>query len=631
VLELVGRLDEEVKIRGVRVQPEAVEAVLCSVPGVTDVAVIAVAWDDGTPLLVAYVVGSALPPDAVLRERVRAALPAAFVPAVFVRAAELPRLASGKVDRRALRERAVSAGAAGAPPASELEQLVARHWAELLGSPPRGVADDFFALGGSSLVAFELAGRLGEELGEELPASLVFDRPTIAEQAAWLAGLRGTGIAQPRLARIDRAARHCLALSFAQERLWLGEALARGERAPRVHRGLRLIGRLDEARLEDAMRAVAARHEALRTTFATADGQPYQLVHASLPRDHETVDLTACADDARAAEVARRQAEERSHAFDLEHGPLWRTRLLRLGPDTHVLLLTIHHLVTDGWSMRRWLEEVGAHYAVPPGTSAALPALRVQPVDVADWQRRCIASGAYDGARAYWRERLADVAARPELPHDGPRHDHVGAWVEGELAAPVTSALRALARAEGSTLFMVLLAALARLVAELTGEDDVTLGTLVAGRDRAEVRPLIGLFLNALPLRVRADRSAGFRGALANARDATLGALAHAELPFERIVADLNPPRHPRRNPIFDVVLNYLPPAPTRTLGDLAVEALEPSPEVSAPFDLMWRIVEHDSLLQIRLEYRQGRFAPARICAWLDRYLDLVARSAGAC
>lgn len=625
-LELVGRLDEEVKIRGVRVQPEAVEAVLGGVSGMTDVAVVS---GDGTPLLVAYVVGSTLPSDAVLRERVRAALPAAFVPAVFVRAAELPRLASGKVDRRALRERAAREGAAGAPPASELERLVARHWEALLGSPPRGVDDDFFALGGSSLVAFELSGRIGEELGEELPGSLVFDRPTIGAQAAWLAELSKARIARPRLTRIERAGRRFLALSSAQERLWFGEVLAGAERAPRVHRGLRFTGPLDEARLEHAMRAVAARHEALRTTFGAADGQPYQIVHASLPRDHETVDLTACTDDVRAAEVARQQAEARSYAFDLAGGPLWRTRLLRLGPDANVLLLTIHHLVTDGWSMRCWFEEVGAHYAAAPGASVAVPELLVQPADVADWQRRCIASGAYDGARAYWREQLAGMAARPELPHDGSRHDHAGAWMQGELGTPVASALRALARAEGSTLFVVLLAALARLVAELTGDNDVTLGTLVAGRDRPEVRPLVGLFLNSLPLRVRLDGSAGFHAALASARDATRGALAHAELPFERIVADLNPPRQPRRNPIFDVALNYLPPAPTGTLGDLAVDALEPGPEVGAPFEVMWRVVELDSRLQIRVEYRRGRFAPERIRGWLDRYLDLLTRSAG--
>lgn len=631
-LEIVGRLDDEVKIRGVRVQPEAVEAVLGGAPGVTDVAVVS---GGEPPRLIAYVVGAAPPADAAFRERVRAELPAAFVPAVFVRAAELPRLASGKVDRRALRERAAHAGGAGAPPATELELLVARHWRELLGSPPRGLDDDFFALGGSSLVALELSGRLGEALGVELPASLAFDRPTVGEQAGWLAGLEPAGlagpagIARPRLARLDRGAGGALALSFAQERLWLAEVLARGARGPRVHRGLRLTGPLDEARLEDAMCAVAARHEALRTTFASTAGQPYQIVHAALPRDHEAIDLTASSDDARAAELARRQVEERGHAFDLERGPLWRTRLLRLGPQAHVLLLTIHHLVTDGWSMRRWLGEVEAHYAAPPGAAPAVPDLVVQPADVAAWQRRCIARGAYDAAAAYWRARLAGVGARPELPHDGPRQDRGGAWVEAALGGARTAALHELACAEGSTLFTVLLAALAQLVAELTGEDEVTLGTLVAGRDRPELRPLIGLFLNTLPLRVRTDRAAGFHAVLASARDVTRGALAHAELPFERIVADLNPPRQLRRNPIFDVALNYLPPGTARQLGDLAVDTLEPGPDVDAPFDVMWRVVERDRVLRIRVEYRRGRFAPERIRAWLDRYLDLLARGAG--
>ena len=632
-LELVGRLDEEVKIRGARVQPEAVEAVLGSVPGVTEVAVVA-GTVAAAAVLVAYVAGAVLPRDAALRERVRSALPAVFVPAVFVRVTELPRLASGKVDRRALRERAtrevaVGAGAPASAPASAIERLVAHHWEAVLGIAPRSASDDFFALGGSSLTAFELSGRIGEALGEVLAPALVFDRPTLGEQAAWLAERPEARSAWPRLAPGAHPARARCSLSFAQERLWLGEMLARAEHVPRIHRALRLTGALDEVRLERAMCAVADRHDALRTTFAAAAGQPYQIVHASLPRDHETVDLTACTDEVRTAEVARRQAAELGHAFALDRGPLWRTRLLRIGPDEHVLLVTIHHMVSDGWSMRRWLEEVSAHYTSPEAC-AALPALVVQAADVADWQRRCVASGAYDGARAYWREQLAGAAARPELPHDGPRRDPVGAWIEGEAGEALVSRLAVRARAGETTLFVVLLAALAQLVAELTGEDDVTLGTLVAGRDRPEVRPLIGLFLNTLPLRVRLDRGAGFAAAFASARDATRGALAHADLPFERIVAEANPARQARRNPLFDAVLNYLPPEAPASLGDIAVKSLAPCPEVAAPFDVMWRIAERGDGLQIRIEYRRGRFAPDRIRGWLERYLELLARAADA-
>lgn len=675
-LELVGRLDEEVKIRGVRVQPDAVETILAGVEGVSEVAVVSRDSTVGSSAsLVAYVAGRALPRDSALRERVRAELPAVFVPAIFVRVAELPRLPSGKVDRRALRERATYESGGGPPlasaPLSTIERLIARHWEAVLGVAPRGVSDDFFALGGSSLAAFELAGRIGEALGE-VPSALVFDRPTLGEQAAWLAERPSARSAQPRLVRGASAGQR--SLSFAQERLWLGELLGRAERSPRIHRALRLTGPLEEARLERAMCAVADRHEALRSTFAAVAGRPYQVVHASLPRDHGIVDLTACTIEDRTAEVARHQAVERAHAFDLARGPLWRTRLLRLGPQSHVLLVTIHHLVCDGWSMRRWLEEVSAHYAAGNDDSerrpdsedrpdsggrssegnlvraddarserasgslrgtagrprASPPALVVQPADVADWQRRCLESGAYDGARAYWREQLAGAAARAELPHDGLRRDPVGVSIEGELNDVLVSRLRARARDGETTLFVVLLAALAQLVAELTGDDDVMLGTLVAGRDRPEVRPLIGLFLNTLPLRVRLDRDAGFAAAFASARDTTRGALAHAELPFERIVAEANPARQARRNPLFDVVLNYLPPDPPATLGELAVEPLPPGPDVAAPFDVMWRVSERADGLQIRIEYRRDRFASERIRDWLARYLELLACAADA-
>lgn len=627
-LELLGRLDEEVKIRGVRVQPEAVEAVLAGIAGVDEAAVVASDRASDPPRLVAYVAGPALPRDAALRERVRAELPAAFVPAVIVRLGALPRLATGKVDRRALRARATGDVASGGPPSSALECLIARHWETVLGIAPRGVHDDFFALGGSSLAAFELSARLAAALAQALPAALAFDRPTLGEQAAWLAERAAPPGPAVRLERDDRAAHGPRAVSFAQERIWLGELLARSAHTPRVHRGLRITGRLDEPRLERAMRAVAERHEALRTTFITAGGQPYQRVHASLPRDHQTVDLAASAAGERADELARRQADEWRRPFDLERGPLWRTRLIRLEPDAHVLLLTIHHLVSDGWSMQRWLDEVSAYYTALPG-APALPALRVQPADAADWQRRCLASGAYDGARAYWREQLAGAPAPPELPHDGPRGDTAGAWQHGELAGAAVARLRDIARAAGTTLFAVLVAALAQLTAELTGADDVTIGALAAGRDRPALRPLIGLFLNTLPLRVRLGRSHGFAAAIASARGAVHGALAHAELPFERIVADANPPRQLRRNPLFDIALNYLPATATGPLGDLAVEPVAPGPDVAAPFDAMWRVIERGDRLEIRVEYRRARFSPQRIRDWLDRYLALLAGAAG--
>jgi len=647
VLELAGRLDAQVKIRGVRVDLAEVEQALRRHPAVHDAAVRAVRALDGENRLVAYVSSpsgelSGAPEARQLRQFLREWLPEPLIPTRVIAVDVLPLGPAGKVDLAALPVPDLTAAGDASQPLSTTEAVVAETWAAILGIGQVGPDDDFFALGGYSLLVAQLAGELRRAFAVDIPLAMLFDASTVASQAARIDQARRasttgsttgsttpstTGTALPALTAGPRSARS--PLSFVQERMWVAQQGQAGMPLHLLTMELVVTGALDEHRLERAMNGVAARHEALRTTFTADAGVPCQTVHAhgALPRDRSVIDLSGLSDDVQAAEVLRLRASEKQRPFDLAAGPPWRTRLIRLGPESHLLLLAMHHLVSDAWSMQRWLEEVGALYPERPeplgAPSQALATLTVQPADVALWQRRCLESGALDGSRAYWRDQLAGQR-RSELPADGQRGSADGAWSTAMLAPAQTDALRSLARAEGCSMFMVLLAALDLLVAELTGDDDVTIGTLVAGRDHPLVRPLIGVFLNTLPLRVNVAGAVRVRDVVPRARDATRDALAHGELPFERIVAEARQPRARRRHPLFDMVLNYQPPGRTRQIGDLTLAFLDPTAAISAPFDVMWRAIERGDSLQLRVEYRQGRFTAERVQGWLDRYLELL-------
>jgi amino acid adenylation domain-containing protein len=646
VLDYLGRFDHQLKIRGVRVDPAEVEAALLA-HDLAAAVVTAQPGFDGEARLVAHVVqrpGGKLEASE-LRRRLRAQLPETMIPTSIVAVAELPLGATGKVDRDALPAVAVGVASSRAP-ASASEHAVALAWEQLLGHPV-GAEDDFFAAGGQSLVAAQLGARLAERFGVELPLPVLFERPTVATQAAWLDdALRSGG---------DTAIPHVppgepVPLSFAQERLWFASELASAAPAPKLRSALRLDGTLDPARLEAALELVAQRQAALRTVF-DPHGR-WQRVAARVPRDHLDADLAATADDARDDVVRAHLDAERDKPFDLANGPPWRTRLLRFGPHTHVLVATMHHLVTDGISLGVWRDELHEAYsALGDGRAPDLPALAATTADVAAWQRRAdadpgragvrsaaegrradlIDAGAWAVSRRYWQRQLA--GARPiELPLARPRT----AWSTGrggrarlELDDTDGAALAALARAEQTTVFGVLLAGAAAWLRELSGQDDLVIGTIAAGRDRPEVRPLIGLFLNPLPLRVDASGEPSPRELVRRAGAVVRAALAHGEVPFERIVADAAPERRPFRQPLFDVVLNHHPLADPPRLGELTVRHVRGVTAPVAPYELMIRTIARRGIT-VQLDYQRDRFDDEVVDGWLQRYVAVLRRFAGA-
>ena len=584
-LEFLGRLDHQVKVRGFRIELGEVEAALAQLPGVGRVVVVA-RGDATEKRLVAYLVGPADP--ARLREALRERLPDYMVPSVLVTLDALPLTPNGKVDRKALPEpEAVAEPAAEhVAPRTPAEELLLEIWREVLRRERLGVQDDFFAFGGHSLLATRVVARVRQAFGVELPLRRVFERPTVAGLALEIeAAVGAEAPAPPPLLPAPRDGE--LPLSFAQERLWFLDAMEPGTATLNLPVAVRLRGRLDAHRLEDALAAVVARHEVLRTSFPAAEGRPRQEVVTAFNPPLERVDLAGLPPGtAREREAAARITAERERPFDLAGGPLLRATLLRLDAEEHLLLLTVHHIVADGWSLTILLRELTAQYAtLVEGREAELSPLPVQYADYAVWQRQWLAGEELTQQVDYWRERLEGAPPLLELPLDRPRppvQTFRGAMHTQLLGAELTAGLYALGRREGATLFMTLLAGLSVLLGRLAGQEDVCVGAPVAGRGRAEVEGLIGCFLNTLVLRSRLTGEPSFRELLGQVRETTLGAFAHQELPFEKLLEELQPERTLAHTPLFQVFLNVLNfPRTEARLPELTLEVVRRSRRAS--------------------------------------------------
>ncbi|HEU4880738.1 MAG TPA: amino acid adenylation domain-containing protein [Longimicrobium sp.] len=537
-LEFLGRGDGQVKVRGYRIETGEVESRLAEMAGVR--AAVAVAREDR---LVAYWVGEALPAEA-LRSHLAASLPGYMVPAAFVWLEALPLTPNGKVDRKALPAPEGEAYAARAyePPADGVEEIVAGIWAEVLGVERVGRRDQFFDLGGHSLRAVQVISRVRQVLGVKVALGELFTRPVLRDFAR---ELMTTARAQlPPIERADREGR--LPLSFAQQRLWFLERMGGQGSTYHMSARLRMRGELDRAALAAALDGVVARHEALRTTFAEVDGLPEQRIApvdvGFLLRED---DLAGEADGE--AGIARVMAEETRELFDLERGPLIRGRLVRVAADDHVLLLTMHHIVTDGWSMGVLTSELSTLYAARvQGREAHLPPLPVQYPDFAAWQRRWVEGHVLREQEEYWTRTLAGAPALLTLPTDFPRPavaDPRGARLMVELDEELTAGLAALSRRQGTTLFMTLMAGWAVVLSRLSGQDDVVIGTPAAGRGRREIEGLVGFFINTLAVRVDLSGAPTVAELLERVKERALGAQHHQDIPFEQVVELAAPER----------------------------------------------------------------------------------------
>ncbi|HEU4561225.1 MAG TPA: amino acid adenylation domain-containing protein, partial [Longimicrobium sp.] len=548
-----------------------------------------------------------------LREAARARLPEFMVPGAFVVLEAFPVTANGKVDRGALpAPDTVGSRGAYVAPRTPAEERMAGIWAEVLGVERVGGEDNFFDLGGHSLLATQLVSRVREAFRTELPLRAVFEAPTLAELAGRVEALRAEApgdAGAPPLLPVPRDGSP-LPLSFAQQRLWFIEQLEPGSTAYHMPSALRLRGPLDARVLERALGEVVRRHEALRTTFGETEGVPFQVVHSVGAAQLEVTDLSRVAPGEREAEARRLAREEAQRLFDLRAGPLFRTRLLRLDEDDHVLVLAMHHVVSDGWSMGVLHRELSALYeAFARGEPSPMPELPVQYADFAVWQRAWLAGAVLERQIDWWKERLAGAPPLLELPTDHPRaaspDTHTGR-VFRALPPETAEGVRALARREGATLYMVLLTALDLLLARWSGQEDVVVGTPIANRTRRETEGLIGFFVNTLALRADVSGNPSFQALLGRVRETTLGAYQHQEVPFERLVDELRVERSLSHTPLFQVMfaLNDVS-AGMRPWGGLAVEPY-PSGGGAAKFDLDVMVMEQEGGLGVAFTYREA-------------------------
>ncbi|HVG43319.1 MAG TPA: amino acid adenylation domain-containing protein, partial [Longimicrobium sp.] len=621
-------------IRGFRVELGEIEARLLEHPQVREAVVAAREDARGDRRLGAYCAGGEVAAEA-LRAHLAERLPEYMVPAAYVRMDALPLTPSGKVDRRALPAPEGDAFAARAyeAPASEAERAVAEIWSELLGVERVGRGDHFFELGGHSLLAVQVISRVRRALGAEVAPGDLFDHPVLADFARSLEAAERAEM--PAIEPVDRG--EPIPLSFAQQRLWFMEQLGGMGSGYHVPWRLRMRGELDRAALARALDRVVARHEALQTTFAAVDGEPVQRIAPVEERAFHLVEHDLRGRAGAEAELLRLADEESAARFDLERGPLFRGRLVRMADDDHVLLLTLHHVVSDGWSMGVLADELGALYAAfRRGGADPLPPLPVQYADYAAWQRRWVHGPVLQRQAAYWSRALSGAPERLELPTDRPRpakQDFTGDSVDVELGEELTAALNALSRRQGTTLFMTVLAGWAAVLGRLSGQDDVVVGAPTANRGRREIEGLIGFFVNLLALRVDLSGSPTVAELMARVKARALEAQRYQDIPFEQVVERVRPVRSLAHTPLFQAMLAWQ----NAPAGRVELPGLEPAPVPEAPpeaahFDLSLVLTEEDGRVAGGVTYATSLFDRAtaeRHVGYLLRALEAMAADEG--
>jgi amino acid adenylation domain-containing protein len=589
-IEFIGRVDDQVKIRGFRIELGEIESVLLRHAGVKQAVVLALPNDRGEKSLVAYVVGTAQSDE--LRTHLRAQLPDYMVPPALIQLAKFPLNANGKIDRQALPkpEDVKSSSKEAIAPRTPSEEIVASIWNDVLKRDDLGVEDNFFEIGGHSLLATQIASRLREHFHIAVPVRAVFESPSIAELAKRMDNSRRAeqGIIPPPITPVPRS--QPMPLSFAQERLWVLDQIEPRNPLYNIPRTLRLRGALRVDSLERAINEIVRRHESQRTTFTVKDGHPVQVIASSTTISLVVEDLTPIPEAERENRARAIAIQESTRPFDLSQAPLVRAHLLRLGLEDHVLQLTMHHIISDAWSAGIFLQEMSALYeAFCLGAASPLPELKVQYADYAAQERTWLQGEVLEKQLAFWRERLKGVPSVLELPLDHARpakRSFAGSCEIFQFPLEKLNAVKGLARQEGATLFMALMALYQVLLSRYSGAEQIVVGTDLANRTMPETERMIGFFINLLAVRTDLSGNPTFRELLGRVRDGMLESYAHQEVPFPRIVQEIQPERSATHNPVVQVlfVMQNVPRS-KRELGGLVVEPFE-VPVTTSKFDM---------------------------------------------
>ncbi len=622
LIRFLGRVDNQVKISGFRIELGEIETVLAEHPAVSEALVLAREDIPGEKLLVAYVVpnGGSAASGEELKKYLQERLPGYMVPAAWVSLDELPLTPNGKVDRAALPEpdrSRVESRPSFLTPRTQIEEILAGIWERVLGLKRIGRDDNFFELGGYSLLATRIISRVRESFAVELPVRSIFEWPTLAELSERIEEAMGSGstLAAPPLQPVTTT--EPLPLSYAQQRLWFLDQLRPDNNAYNIPLGFRVSGPLNLSALEESLNQTVKRHESLRTTFMNVGGEPVQIIAPTRVQELPVISLEAFAESERQSLVQRLAREEAQKPFDLASDALFRTTLFRLGEQEHVLLVVMHHIISDGWSLDVLMRDVPRIYtALCQGVALELPELPIQYADYAYWQRQWLQGEVLEEELSYWRKQLDGSLPELNLPTDRPRPSALslkGSNVVLEVPESLTEKLRALSQSEGSTLFITLLAAFQILLARYSGQDDISVGTPIAGRRWVEMEDLIGFFVNTLVMRTRLSGNPSVREVLRRVREVTLEAQTHQDVPFEKLVEELQPQRTMSHGPLFQAMFVFQNDSQTPEMPEsLRFSSLELD-HGTEKNDLTLQVVEHENRLYGSLGYSTDLFDESTI------------------
>ena len=634
-IEFMGRIDHQVKVRGFRIELGEIESILVQHPAIHEVVVLAkeIKSAGRGNRLVAYFVTSKheSPMTNELIEFLKDRLPEYSIPSLFVKLEAMPLTPNGKVDRKALPDPDLASMDTGVPfvaPRTETEQTLAEIWQEFLGLEKVGILHNFFELGGHSLIATQLVSRIREVFNVEIAIRNLFETPTIEKLAQTIDSAtrvtdEKTG---PPIEPVSRD--QYLPLSFAQQRLWFLDQLEPETIAYNLPAAVRLTGRLNFAAFKQSLNEIVERHESLRTTFSAIEGKAIQVVAPELSIPLPLIDLTDLPREERETEALRLATEEAQAPFDLTRGPLLRVHLLRIDEQNHIVIFTMHHIISDGWSMGVLIREVITLYeAFSKGLPSPLPEPPIQYVDFAYWQRQWLKDDVLEAQVNFWKQRLAGSQPLLELPTDRPRpplQTYNGATISFAFSEELGRGIRALGQAEGATLFMTLLASLQILLNRYTGQDDINVGTPIANRNRSETEGLIGFFVNTLVMRTDLSGDPDFKEVLKRVREMALAAYAHQDLPFEMLVDIVQPKRNMSHSALFQVVFTLQNmPLGSQELSDLTMSSVEAETNI-AKFDLTVSMMEQGDGLAGSFEYNTDLFDAETIEAMIEHFQILL-------
>ena len=631
-IECFGRIDNQVKVRGFRIELGEIETVLNQHPHVQISCVIVREDTPGDKCLVGYVVPleQKLPTISELRQFLSSKLPLYMVPQAFVMLETLPLTLNRKVDRRALPAPDLYSNLLKkyVAPRTPVEEMLAQMWAQVLKVEQVGIHDNFFEIGGHSLLATQLVSRIRNIFKIELPLRTLFAAATVEQLVRSIGQLQQEDLeltSPPILRRVENTE---LSLSYAQQRLWFLEQLQPNSGLYNIPLALRLVGTFNRSALEQSLQEIIARHEALRTNFIAVDGKALQIIQTATDWQVSIVDLQDLSTPEQEIAIQELAQQQALQPFDLATQALVRAKLLVLNKTEHILLVCMHHIVSDEWSIGVFLQELTALYnAYSQGKSPNLAPLPIQYADFALWQRQWLQGDVLQSQLNYWQEQLKDAPALLQLTTDRPRpavQTFAGAYQKFELSPKLTQKLTQLSQQQGATLFMTLLAAFDTLLYRYTGQSDILVGTPIANRDHSEIEGLIGFFVNTLVMRTDLSENPSFSSLLTRVREMALGAYSHQDLPFEMLVEVLQPQRNLSHTPLFQVAFLFQnTPTSGVELSGLTISDLPPE-NVTAKFDLTLAIGNTATGLVGMLEYNTDLFDSSTIKRMADHFVTLL-------